>query len=234
LIVLPVKLDRQIEGSRWFEALNRAGVVIEANPVTLDRLPRWIGARLALQRQEASPETLQFIAERVEGNLLAAHQEVQKLGLLFPAGHLDFEQVKNAVLNVARYDVFKLGEAMLAGDASRLARFLDGLKSEGALPHLVLGVIASEIRALVRVARAIEAGQQPADAIRQAKIWGPKQRLIQRAVRWLSVTELEDALLQAASIDRMIKGIAKGDPWDAMLGLVLRFARPAYRGAETA
>ena len=152
LISLP-RLDRTQQSSSWFEALDSAGIVIAANPVTLARLPRWIASRLSMQNQQADEQTLAFLVCRVEGNLLAAHQEVQKLGLLFPPGQLDAEQVQNAVLDVARYDVFKLGEAVLAGDATRFVRMLAGLRGEGTAPPLVLWALTEEARALLLVAR---------------------------------------------------------------------------------
>ncbi len=120
--------------SAWFTALDAAGAILEVQPVTRAQLPKWILQRLARQGQGASHEVLEFLADRVEGNLLAAHQEVQKLALLFPAGKLGFVQVKEAVLEVARYDVFKLGEAMLMADAVRVTRILEGLRGEGVAP----------------------------------------------------------------------------------------------------
>ena len=127
MVTLP-RLDRTGQNSAWFGALNRTGTVISVFPVERTRLPEWIAGRLARQKQRAAKETLQFLADCVEGNLLAAHQEIQKLGLLFGQGELAFEPVRAAVLNVARYDVGKLSEAMLSGDAARLARMLEGLR----------------------------------------------------------------------------------------------------------
>jgi DNA polymerase III subunit delta len=234
LVVVPVRLDRQTERSRWFEALEQAGVVVEANPVPRERLPRWIGGRLSLQGQEADTQTLQFIADRVEGNLLAAHQEVQKLSLLAAPGKLSFEQVKEAVLDVARYDVFKLGEAMLSDDVPRLVRFLEGLKGEGVAPPLALWAIAEEIRTLLRVTAGLARGRPIATELREARVFGARQRLVQQALDKFDRKQLEDALIDAAGIDRMIKGVAKGDPWEAMLRLALSFARPARVTRETA
>src|SRR5690349_1294100 len=135
LVTLP-RLDAATQKAAWFSALEQAGVALRIDPVDRAQLPNWVAQRLAQQGQrvpagEEGRRSLQFIAERVEGNLLAAHQEIQKLGLLYPPGTLTFEQVHDAVLNVARYDVFKLSEAMLSGDAARLVRMLEGLKGEG-------------------------------------------------------------------------------------------------------
>ncbi|OFZ69622.1 MAG: DNA polymerase III subunit delta, partial [Betaproteobacteria bacterium RBG_16_58_11] len=139
LVLLP-KLDKRTKDSAWFSALSQAGVVIDVYPVDLDALPEWIARRLAVQNQSADRETFAFLAESVEGNLLAAHQEIQKLGLLYPARALTFDEVSEAVLNVSRFDVFQLGDAMLNGDAARAARILDGLRGEGVKPIPILGV----------------------------------------------------------------------------------------------
>ncbi|MEP7140423.1 MAG: DNA polymerase III subunit delta, partial [Caldimonas sp.] len=150
LLQLP-RLDRSQQSSAWFAALDRAGLTIRVDPVERGALPQWIAARLARQGQHVASgsegqRTLAFFADRVEGNLLAAHQEVQKLALLFPAGELAFEQIESAVLNVARYDVFRLGEAVLAGQAARALRMLDGLRSEGEAAVLVHWTLAEDIR----------------------------------------------------------------------------------------
>lgn len=223
LIALP-RLDRQSQASKWFTALERAGVAVAAEAVERPRLPRWIDARLARQQQQADATTLAFIAERVEGNLLAAHHEVQKLGLLFPAGRLDFEEVKNAVLDVARYDVFKLGEALLEGDTVRLVRFLDGLRGEGVAPPLVLWAISEEIRTLARVLQGVKSGVSLPEALRAARVWGKRAEWMQKALRRVTGDQLEDALLEAAAIDRLVKGLDKGDAWDRLLQLGLRLA----------
>ena len=141
IVTLP-RLDKAGQASAWFKALERHGTVVNVYPVERARLPEWIAARLARQKQRASTETLQFLADCVEGNLLAAHQEIQKLALLLPAGEIDFDAVREAVMNVARYDALKLTEAMLSGERSRLARMLDGLRGEGEAPPRVLWILA--------------------------------------------------------------------------------------------
>ena len=135
LITLP-ELDWKEEKAAWFTALANAGVAIKLNAPPLAELPGWIAGRLRRQKQSAETEGLRFIADRVEGNLLAAHQEIQKLGLLYPAGQLSNEQIRDAVLNVARYDIDSLREALLVGDVARLTRTLDGLQQEGEAPQI--------------------------------------------------------------------------------------------------
>jgi DNA polymerase-3 subunit delta len=184
LVTLP-EMDWRAKKAAWFAALVAAGVGIECNAPPLAQLPQWIARRLAAQRQTAPAEALEFIALHVEGNLLAAHQEIQKLGLLHPPGALTLQQVSAAVLNVARYDIDDLRAALQARDAARCARTLEGLRAEDAAPPLVLWVLANEAR----------------------------QRM-HRA-----------ALLHAARIDRIIKGLSRGDLWDECLQLALRLTR---------
>jgi DNA polymerase III subunit delta len=222
------EVDWRAQKSGWFEALSRAGVVVEAKTVPRRALPQWIAGRLQAQDQDADPETLDFIADRVEGNLMAAYQEVQKLALLFPPGRIAFEQVRDAVLDVARYDVSNLGPALLEGDVPRLARMLEGLRGEGAAPPLVLWAMCEEIRAIGKVVSGFAAGRPPALLWREAKVWGAEhQSLMQQHARRFSIAQVTEALRHAAAIDRLSKGLARGDVWDELLQLALRFARSA-------
>jgi DNA polymerase-3 subunit delta len=224
LVTLP-RLDRAGQNSAWFGALSGAGVVVNVFPVERRTLPLWIGARLARQKQRAAEDALAFVADCVEGNLLAAHQEIQKLGLLYPAGELSFEQVRDAVLDVARFEISQLSEAMLAGDRGRLARVLDGLAGEGEAPPRVLWVMSDDVRAVARLQQGLAAGRNAADLFREHRVWGEaRQRLVAAAARRMGRAALEAALAQAAAVDRTIKGLAKGDPWDELLQLGLRFA----------
>jgi len=224
MVTLP-RLDRAGQSSSWFQALESAGTVVNVFPVERGRLPEWIAARLARQKQSARPETLRFLADSVEGNLLAAHQEIQKLSLLLPPGELDFDAVREAVMNVARYDAGKLAEAMLSGDRARLARMLEGLQGEGEAPPRVLWLLAEEIRAVCRVQDGLSAGRSLADVCREARVWGDaRQAAVGRAAKKFSRAALLSAIEHAAAIDRMVKGVVKGDAWDELLQLGLRFA----------
>ncbi|MBA3903005.1 MAG: DNA polymerase III subunit delta [Rhodocyclaceae bacterium] len=225
LVTLP-QLDWQTKKAAWFGALAEAGVAIELNAPALPDLPDWIGMRLARQRQSAERGALDFIAAHVEGNLLAAHQEIQKLALLYPAGDLSLAQVEDAVLNVARYDVDKLRAALLAGDAARCARLLDGLRAEDVAPPLLLWAFASEIRALAALRAAQDEGRPLAAALRAERIFDDRRAAaLQRALPRFREGQLRAALLAAARIDRMIKGLTRGDIWDEFLQLALRLAR---------
>ena len=218
VVSLPA-LDRHALASRWFGALEKAGEAVHAKRVARERLPVWISQRLAQQQQNASRETVVFIAERVEGNLMAAYQEIQKLALLFPPGELSFEAVKSAVLDVARFDVFELGATVLRGDRNHFLRMLDGLRGEGAATPLVLWAVAEEARALSRVRALIDNGASLNQAMQQARVWGARQKLLPQALRRLDQQQLLVALRNAARVDRMAKGLASGDVWDALLEL---------------
>jgi DNA polymerase III subunit delta len=247
LVTLP-RLDAATQKSAWFTALAESGVALKIDPVERAQLPNWIGQRLAQQGQRVAPgddgrRALQFVAERVEGNLLAAHQEIQKLGLLYPQGVLSFEQIHDAVLNVARYDVFKLNEAMLTGDVGRLARMLDGLRGEGEAAVLVLWAVVEEIRTLLRIKRGVAAGKPLAMLLRENRVWGPRERLIGPALSRLTDAVLERGLTLAARLDRQVKGLsaqARGewrnalppDAWDGLFELAMTVAAPRDAGAS--
>lgn len=228
LISLP-KLESAAYKSKWFGALKQHGLVISADEVSLAALPNWIAQRLQRQQQSTDKETLAFLAQRVEGNLLAALQEIQKLALLFPPGALTFEQVSGAVMNVARYDVFDLSAAMLGGDAARFARILDGLRGEGTATVLILWTLADDLRLLAKTARALQTGSNLDQALSEAGVRASKKPLVERAVRRFSPAFAERALQRAAQIDRLIKGLRRGDEWDELLQLGLRCARAGTR-----
>ena len=223
-IVLLPRLDKPTKSSAWFMALDNNGVTLQVEPVERTALPQWIAQRLAAQGQrvaagEEGQHALQFFADRVEGNLLAAHQEIQKLGLLFPpnaenAGVLTLEQVESAVLNVARYDVFKLSEAVLAGQALRVQRMLDGLQAEGEAEVLVHYTLAEDIRALKRVKDAMGQGRPLPMALRENLIWGVKERQFERVLPRLSAATLNDLLQSAQRVDGIVKGLKQPD-WPA-------------------
>ena len=224
LISLP-RLDGATLKSKWFATLAEHGTVICADEVPLNSLPAWIAGRLKQQAQSTDDATLTFLAEKTEGNLLAAFQEIQKLALLYPAGSLSFEQVKNAVMDVARYDVFKLSEAMLAGNVARFARILDGLRAEGTATVLVLWALAEDIRTLGRVLRAMQQGGNLSTSLREARVWGLRLKIMDRAAGRFTPTIAERALRQAAHVDKVIKGLRPGEAWDELLQLGVRCAR---------
>ena len=241
LVLLP-RLDKTTRTGDWFTALDSFGVTVQVDPVERSALPQWIAQRLQQQGQrvatgEEGQRTLQFFADRVEGNLLAAHQEIQKLALLYPlaegapegAGVLGFDQVESAVLNVARYDVFKLSEAVLAGQAARVQRMLDGLQAEGVAEVLVHYTLAEDIRALKRVKDAMAAGRPLPMALREQRIWGMKERLFERVLPRLTATTLDNLLHSAHLVDGIVKGLKVADwptgGWQALHRLAVTLCR---------
>ncbi|QDQ26821.1 DNA polymerase III subunit delta [Chitinimonas arctica] len=221
LLQLP-KLEKMQLQSKWFTALEAVGTVVACPLVSRNELPAWIGERLARQQQRLSGEAMEFLISRVEGNLLAAKQEIDKLALLHPAGELGLEPLRAAVANVARYDVWSLGETMLSGDIGRLARMLDGLRAEGEAPHLVLWAMADEVRALLRVGLGRSQGLNMQQLFRENRVWGDKQRHYPAALNRLKASQLKGALAHAAQIDRIVKGVGSGDAWEELLKLGLR------------
>ncbi len=233
LVMLP-RLDRMTKTGGWFTALEAQGITIQVEPVDRNALPQWIAQRLSAQGQrvtagEQGQRTLQFFADRVEGNLLAAHQEIQKLALLHPPGELTFEQVESAVLNVARYDVFKLSEAVLAGHAARVQRMLDGLKAEGEAEVLVHYTLSEDIRALKRVKDAMNQGRPLPMALREQRVWGAKERLFERVLPRLSDASLCSLLQAAHQVDGIVKGLKQPDwpanGWQALHRLAMQLCR---------
>lgn len=226
LVTLP-GLDWAEEKAAWLKALTEAGVSVKLIPPNLAELPSWIAARLRRQQQSTEADGLRFIAERVEGNLLAAHQEILKLGLLYPAGEISLSQVQEAVLNVARYDLDGLREALLAGDVARLTRTLDGLQQEGEAPPLVLWAMTEEVRALAQVKAGQAQGQSVDFLLKDARVWGARQSLFKRALQRIDSTQANASLAHAARIDRMIKGASGGgDVWSEFLRLGLKLNTP--------
>jgi DNA polymerase-3 subunit delta len=231
-IVLP-RLDAKTKTSAWFSALDEAGMAVQIDSLDRSQLPQWIAGRLKRQNQEveAGPEgmrALEFIADQVEGNLIAAHQEIQKLGLLYPAGKLTEDQVRTAILKVARYNVFELTEAMLAGDLPRLNRMLDGLKGEGEPLVLILWSVTEELRLLSKLKAASDAGESVQQLMRANRVWGNKERLYPTALRRVQPLKLRRAMQVAAGLDRQVKGLSApdlpADPWDGLrlVGNLLR------------
>jgi DNA polymerase-3 subunit delta len=212
IIILPT-LERDAKNSAWFSALETQAQVITLNEIDASNLPKWIANRLAQQGQHTSPQTLEFLTHQVEGNMLAANQEVQKLGLLYPQGELSEATVREAVLNVSRYDAFQLGEAVLAGDAERTIRILQGLQDEGENAVAVMNPLMWVLRPLVRIKQAEIRGENLASAMTNARIYGDKQALVKRALARLSLRQLEAALQKLADIDKTAKGVMLGDAW---------------------
>ena len=214
LVLLP-EIDWQGKQAKWFVALEATATMIEAAPVDRSRLPQWLKARLARQQQSVSEEGLEFLADRVEGNLLAAQQEIKKLALLCPPGEISLSLLEDSVANVSRFNPFQLVAAVHEGDVLRIQRMIDGLKAEGEAPPLILWVLANEIRTLARVKGVTRSGRPPQPS---------KAREMERIARRHTAKSIHALLLQAAEIDRMVKGLNQSNPWDALSALACGLA----------
>ena len=220
LVTLP-KLDRATQSSAWFEALAGAGVAIAVYPLERDELPAWIAARMKRNRQHASRETLAFLADHCEGNLLAAQQEIDKLALLLPEGELAYDAIEGTIADVARYDVLHLSEAWLAGDAPRVLRILSVLQAEGDAPIPAIWQLVEDVHAIAAVHTMVRAGSPMASAIRNVRVWGKRQHALERAVSRVAPAAVPPLLRALARLDALSKGIGHGDPWDALTDIAL-------------
>lgn len=220
LVTLP-RLDRAAQGSEWFSALSGAGVCIAAPTLERAELPAWIAERLARYGQRMESETLAFLADRCEGNLVAAQQEIEKLALLLPQGMLAHDDVERAVADVARYDVRDLSEAWLAGDAVRTLRIVAVLRDAAEPVTLALWQLAEDARAIAAVHDALEGGAPIAAALRAARAWGRRQATLERASSRVSTNIAMALLRDMAGIDALAKGHGNGDPWDALVSAAL-------------
>jgi DNA polymerase-3 subunit delta len=223
LITLP-KLDRATQASAWFTALAEAGAIVAVQPLEREALPRWIAARLARQHQQASREVLDFLAAQCEGNLLAARQEIEKLALLLPEGELAQDAVEAATADVARYDVFQLSEAWLAGNPARAMHILTALQAEGEPVTLAVWQLTEDVHALSRVLADVRDGTPLQSAIRNARVWGKRQAALERAARRIPPESVAPLVMALARLDALAKGIGRGNPWDELAAVALVLA----------
>lgn len=234
LISLP-GLDWKAMKSRWFSALAAAGVVVEARPIERAQLPAWIDRRLIKQGLRADRAALAFLADQVEGNLLAAQQEIDKLALLLPPGLVTLADVEHAVVDVSRLEADALQDALYAGDSARFAQIVTDLKDAGEAVPAILWQVSSAVQLLLRLKLAVVQGDSLPGLMRT--LWGrDKQRApqIERAVKRLGLAQVETALADLALVDRQAKGLERvGDPWDTLLRMGLALAQPNSRPLKT-
>lgn len=228
LIQLPY-LNQSSLKSKWAQALQKHATWIEAPEITRRQLHQWITQRLNQQNQHCAPETAHWLADQVEGHLLAAHQEILKLGLIYPPGELTLESVQTAVLNVARYNIFDLREALLNGDTQRALRIVHGLEAEGEPLPLVLWVISEELRLLAQLSAIQQAGQDPRDLFRRFRVFGTRQQQVQRAVQRAHPKLWIQGIAHAYDIDQIIKGYPPAqrldNPWAEVTRLCTRLTQ---------
>lgn len=233
LLIRCGKLEKQQQSSKWFKAIDKAGAILQIWPLEAQQLPGWIRQRLQMHGLQAGADVVQLLAERVEGNLLAAAQEIDKLALLFPAARLDYEPVRDAVSDSSRYDIFRLADSALVGDAARTARVLAGLRGEGEEPVLILWALVREVRVLARLAAGQAAGQPLAGLFQAERIWDKRKPLYQAALARYDLRRWRILLQRAARLDRICKGAEAGNPWDELLQFSMLMAG-RWLGLKTA
>jgi len=223
LLIIADKLDAAAKKSAWFKAIDKEGVIVEIWPVEADQLGQWIRQRAAQLGLQLDNSAIQLLCDRIEGNLLAAKQELAKLQLLFGDQPLTAEIVMDAVSDSSRYDIYGLSDAALQGNAARCNKILQVLKQDGTEPPIVLWALSREIRSLISVQQGLSQGLQYDAICQRERIWGKRKNLVRRAAQKLPATTLSRLLARCSDIDRIIKGAAEGDPWlllsEIMLGL---------------
>lgn len=224
VMVVADKLDARSLSTKWVSAIDKHGLLVQVWPVEMAQLPVWVEKRLQRAGLKFDAGVAQLIAERVEGNLLAAQQEVDKLALLHADQPLNVDNVLEAVADSARYDVLQLGMAAMQGNAARALRILDGLQEEGIDAVLVLWGVNKDLQWLARVAFSVARGQSADSAMMSAGVWKPRQAAMKQALTRLKLPALRAMLVDAAQVDAAIKGVNRRDPWVELRGLVARMA----------
>jgi len=234
LLIVTAKLDGAQQRSKWFKALEGAGVFVQIWPIEAARLPQWIQLRLKQRGLQASSEAVKLLADRIEGNLLAADQEMEKLLLLNGPGQVDVQQVIAAVADSARYDAFTLMDAALAGDATRVCRVLYGLKGEGVEPIALTGAMNYQLRSMCAMAADMQQGGSVDQVMGSHRVWDKRKPLVRGALQRHKLKRWQGFIWKAGEIDRMIKGLAQGTVWDELLQLSLRIAGVAVLKGRSA
>jgi DNA polymerase-3 subunit delta len=224
MLIVAEKLDGKALATRWTSSIDKHGLIVQVWPVELPRLPAWIRERLSRHRLDVDAGTAAIIAERVEGNLLAAHQEVEKLALLHPPGTVSVDAVMEAVADSARYDTLQLGIAALQGQLGRAIRILQGLREEGVDATVVLWGLKQDITWLSRCSQHMRRGQSADGAMNTEYVWRPRQPAMKQALARLNVPAIQRLLVDAANVDRAIKGVRRTDAWLELQALVARLA----------
>lgn len=224
ILIITGKLDGRTQNSRWVSAAEKRGVLVQVWPIDLPRLPAWIRERLGRHKLQADAAAAALLAERVEGNLLAAHQEIEKLALLLPPGSITAQNVIDAVADSARFDVLQLGEAAMRGQTARALRILDGLRGEDVEPTLVLWAVNKDLQWIARARSLMRRGQSAESAMNALYVWRPRQTAMSQALGRMTGPTLRNLLLDAERVDRSIKGVVKANPWTEIERLVARLA----------
>jgi DNA polymerase-3 subunit delta len=227
IISIQARLDMATQKSVWASTIEKHGVVVDIRPASRAELPRFIAERARRKGLTLERDAAELLADRVEGNLLAADQELTKLALIVEDGRVDADKVLAAVATSARYDVFRLSDAVLAGDLQRALTVLNGLRSEGVAAPLVLWALAREIALLSRLKHAAAQGQDVSALMGRLRIWQSRQGLVRSALARYSDVRLAELLEQTVSVDRAVKGLERMPDWESLTGLVIAMLAPA-------
>jgi DNA polymerase-3 subunit delta len=225
------KLDAKTEKTAWYKALADIGVVVQIWPVTQEQLPAWIMQRAKNSGLTLSLDAAKFLADQVEGNLLAAAQEIEKLCLLQNEANatlsstLNVTALEEIITDNARFDIFNLVECALSGNVPRCLRILENLAAEDIEPLLVLWALTREIRTLAELAKQVKLGTSLSSLFSKFRIWEKRQAGVRRFLQQNTQRSCWQLLTQSAKIDRIIKGAAKGDVWDELKVLTLKIAK---------
>ncbi|VAW96946.1 DNA polymerase III delta subunit [hydrothermal vent metagenome] len=237
LLIVSGKLDKPQLKSKWFKAIDAKGVCIQIWPIDKAQLPRWVTQRMAALKMQASPDALELLCDRVEGNLLAAEQALEKLFLLNGEGEVDMEAVRDLVADSARYNVFQLVDSSLNGEASQSVKILDGLQGEGVDPVIIVWALAREIRSLVSMSLAMNE-QSLEQVIKVFHVWQKRQNCIKSALSRHKARQWQLFLWQLSELDKLNKGLKTGNIWHELIQLVLKIAgnplMPAQRPKQAA
>ena len=225
LLIVSGRIDKQSQKSKWYLALDQAGVVMPIWPVSPAELPRWISDRMSSLGLTAEPDAITLLAERLEGNLLAAAQEVEKLKLLHGDHSITATMVADTVSDNARYDAFRLVDVALSGDARGAVRTLRGLKGEAVQPPVLLWAVAREVRLLADLKRDVAAGTSIDRAMQQKGVWRNRQGLVRTALNRLSGRDLAEMQTLSFQVDGSSKGFLLGEPWSLLERLLIILAQ---------
>lgn len=225
LIISTTKLDAKVEKTTWYKAIEKTGAVMPIWPITAEQLPQWVMQRARKTNLQLTPQAAERLATLVEGNLLAAAQEIEKLSLLYPNQTLDHHAIENAVMDNARFDIFNLADSALLGDSLRCVRILKNLSDEGIEPTLVLWALTREVRVLADMQKQLQQGASLSSLFAKARIWEKRQAGFRAFLQRYKYGNCCDLLIHAAKIDRTIKGIEIGDIWNELESFVMQITK---------
>ncbi len=224
LLIVAGKLERAATASKWFKALDSAGAIVQVWAVERERLPRWLEGRARQLGLSIDPDALQLLCDRVEGNLLAAAQELEKLRLLSASSHISADTVHDTVTDSARYNLFAMVDHALAGQAAAAIRMLNGLRAEGAEAAVMLWAVSKELRVLCQCRQAMDSGRSAAQAMQELRVWQRRRPALGGALSRHATPGLAGLVELAAATDQAIKGMSRDDPWRGLAELLLKLA----------